>query len=404
MHAVILAAVFALVAPVSAQRTTEKVVTMDPTDHWTDTGVTVRAGDYIRLDASGTIRMSPGGDAVGPEGSRSGRASGAPFPGRPAGALIARIGDDGAWIFVGARQRTLRAPRDGTLHLAVNDDYYDDNTGELRVAITTGPDSGGGGQDTTETAVTMDPTDHWTNTGIMVRAGDVIRLNTSGSVRTAPDAQPVGPEGARSARASGAPLPNRPAGALIARIGDDGPWMFVGARQGTIRADRDGTLHLAVNDDYYDDNTGELRVAIVIGGSSTGMTRPTPLPESGGAGATSRTVRVDPRTSWTDTGISVRQGDVIRLDASGSLRTTPRGEIVGPQGSATGRAASAALPDGPAGALIARIGDDGEPMLVGSERTIRADRAGRLWLGVNDDRHDDNSGALRVVIQVRRGR
>jgi hypothetical protein len=52
----------------------------------------------------------------------------------------------------------------------------------------------------------------------------------------------------------------------------------------------------------------------------------------------------------------------------------------------------------PAAALIGRIGDDA-PFLIGSDTgAIRVRGAGPLFLGVNDDAFDDNSGSFRVTI------
>jgi hypothetical protein len=55
----------------------------------------------------------------------------------------------------------------------------------------------------------------------------------------------------------------------------------------------------------------------------------------------------------------------------------------------------------PAGGLIARIGDSA-PVYVGDRRGVRAPANGRLFLGVNDDHFEDNSGEFRVNVNVRR--
>ena len=102
----------------------------------------------------------------------------------------------------------------------------------------------------------------WTNTGINLRAGDVVRIASTGTIQLSTDAADTsGPAGAGSGRlASTAPLPERPAGGLIARIGNS-PTFFVGTDP-TLRANASGQLYLGVNDDFLADNRGEFRVTI----------------------------------------------------------------------------------------------------------------------------------------------
>ena len=64
------------------------------------------------------------------------------------------------------------------------------------------------------------------------------------------------------------------------------------------------------------------------------------------------------------------------------------------------QAANAPLSSQMAGALIGRIGDD-QPFFIGNRRAVRAPSSGRLYLGVNDDYLDDNSGAFEVMVTVR---
>jgi len=121
--------------------TSAQLVQVDPRQRWTDTGLTVQAGDLISFDAEGTIQMRSDdrNDTASPAGSRVGRlAAGAPLPRSSAGSLIARIGDAGAAVLVGNR-RTMTAPTSGRLYLGVNDDYLDDNSGEYQVAVSIDP-------------------------------------------------------------------------------------------------------------------------------------------------------------------------------------------------------------------------------------------------------------------------
>ena len=99
----------------------------------------------------------------------------------------------------------------------------------------------------------------------------------------------------------------------------------------------------------------------------------------------------------------MRSGDTLAFDATGSvILSNNASDIADPSGARTGRrATSAPLTDQPAGILIARIGD-GAPLAVGGRQSVTANASGRLHLAVNDDYFDDNRGAFRVAVSVRR--
>ena len=119
-------------------------------------------------------------------------------------------------------------------------------------------------------------------------------------------------------------------------------------------------------------------------------------------GTTGDVIVVNPRQRWVDTGIDVQAGDTVSVDADGQVRLSDNpGDNANATGAFSGRrAANAPVPSAPAGGLIARIGNSA-PVYVGDRRTVRAPRAGRLYLGVNDDFLDDNRGEFRVNVDVR---
>jgi hypothetical protein len=110
--------------------------------------------------------------------------------------------------------------------------------------------------------ISVKAAERWTNTGVYVRDGEDVRVASAGTVQLSADtADTSSPGGAGSGRrAPSAPLPDRPAGALIARIGN-GPPIFVGA-ESSLRANATGLLYLGINDDHLADNRGEFRVKI----------------------------------------------------------------------------------------------------------------------------------------------
>jgi hypothetical protein len=124
---------------------------------------------------------------------------------------------------------------------------------------------------------------------------------------------------------------------------------------------------------------------------------------TGAAVENGRAVTVEANRGWVDTGIDVRRGDILQIQATGSVTlSTNSSDVADPAGSRTNRrAASAPMPGDPAGALIARVGN-AAPMLAGGRQSITANGTGRLFLSVNDDFFDDNQGAYRVVVGVSR--
>jgi Ca2+-binding EF-hand superfamily protein len=124
---------------------------------------------------------------------------------------------------------------------------------------------------------------------------------------------------------------------------------------------------------------------------------------TGAVGTTGRSIVVDASRGWVDTGINVRNGDTISIQANGSVTLSDNNaDAANPGGSQSGRLApSAPLPNQPAGALIARVGD-GPPIFVGDRQTITANNSGRLYLAVNDDHFDDNRGQFRATVSLQR--
>lgn len=104
---------------------------------------------------------------------------------------------------------------------------------------------------------------------------------------------------------------------------------------------------------------------------------------------------------WTDTGMNVRAGEVLRFIPSGEVvwgpgrRDGPAGEVNSPYNQ--GRP----IPDRPGAALIGRIGNDTFYIGGGGEgsTSFRARTSGRLYLGINDDYVQDNQGHFQVVVQ-----
>jgi hypothetical protein len=112
--------------------------------------------------------------------------------------------------------------------------------------------------------ITVSTAERWTDTGIDVTSGDVVSFSIAGTVSLGDD-RSLGAEGDLDgvARAPRRPMPDRPAGALIGRIGtspDD--TFFIGAERLPFRVRTSGRLYLGVNDDTLDDDDGAFQVAV----------------------------------------------------------------------------------------------------------------------------------------------
>lgn len=104
--------------------------------------------------------------------------------------------------------------------------------------------------------------------------------------------------------------------------------------------------------------------------------------------------------AWQSVGVRVRAGDELWIRADGNWMYTP-GEYHGPGGHARYLApAFYPLPSVPGGALIGRVGENGDPFFVGRGGVWRMTESGLLYLRIDDDILSDNDGAVKVEVTV----
>ncbi len=104
------------------------------TNGWTNSGITIRRGQRLRITAAGRVTLGNSRTAT-PEGVGTLADSGKLMRDEPTGALIAVIGDNNDdFIFIGAR-REFTAQRDGILFLGVNEANLADNTGTYEATV-----------------------------------------------------------------------------------------------------------------------------------------------------------------------------------------------------------------------------------------------------------------------------
>ena len=116
-------------------------------------------------------------------------------------------------------------------------------------------------QCTTQNSTELCSPNGWTNTGLVVRRGQRLRITSTGRVSLG---------GGRFSTSAGLPslvdndklMRTEPTGALIAVIGDDNDdFLLISTRRDFV-AQRDGVLFLGVNEGNLNDNTGTYDVVI----------------------------------------------------------------------------------------------------------------------------------------------
>jgi hypothetical protein len=291
---------------------------------WIDTGVDLKRGERVRVDASGIINV--GRRRIGPAGTNTTDPS-APLPRAPEGELIGVIGNDydSPIIELGAN-REFVAERDGRLYLTPNmtpnvtrtgnEGFYGSGVYKVQLrkevdlsALTrtdnnrnqsddtydpfgfpsesSGPaarrsrqpgynpnSSGGGGRSNRTLEKVVDVPGNQqrgVDTGIELRTGDQVTITATGSVTAGRRAGVVSPAGGRQGAAgilgaSSYPVPTAGVGALVGYIlqsnGQTSQVFLVGS-QATFTTPVDGRLYLMVNDDNYSDNSGSFSARIV---------------------------------------------------------------------------------------------------------------------------------------------
>jgi hypothetical protein len=285
--------------------------------NWIDSGVDVRRGERVRIDATGTIYA--GRTRITPAGLSTSDPY-APLPRAAEGALIGVIGNeyDSPIIELGAG-REFVSDRDGRLYLTANRSSYTDARGAFNVRIRkeldlaamarTSDDNnrndnydpyafpgegdnnpapvrsrqGGGGQGQgqgqgrgdrrnnrmLERIIAVQANEsRGADTGIDLRAGDQVIITATGNITAGRRVGVVSPNGATPGATSifgTRPVPTAGVGALIGYIllstGQQTQPFLVGDQM-TLTVPSDGRLFLLVNDDNYSDNSGSFSVRI----------------------------------------------------------------------------------------------------------------------------------------------
>jgi hypothetical protein len=115
--------------PIMAERISTNTIKVDSFSNFTD--ISVREGQLVEIEASGSIKLGVFSVDCYPEGINGFRYNNVEQRFNH-GCLIGKIGNDGEWFYIG-RNKTFTAPVSGVLHLRINDDVEIDNSGHFIV-------------------------------------------------------------------------------------------------------------------------------------------------------------------------------------------------------------------------------------------------------------------------------
>jgi hypothetical protein len=180
------------------------------------------------------------------------------------GTLVSVRGDSVEFVEERGGRRTQRYDRSEVRRIELDDDGYG-GSGSWTDRRDDRRDDASRSAGMRERQVTVEAANSWTDTGIDVRRGQELRFEAAGRVRWGADRRdgPAGEGGSHNNPKR--PMPNRPGGALIGRVGRVGEgndFFFIGQDVEPIRVRSNGRLYLGVNDDYLQDNSGSFRVVV----------------------------------------------------------------------------------------------------------------------------------------------
>ena len=105
----------------------------------------------------------------------------------------------------------------------------------------------------------------------------------------------------------------------------------------------------------------------------------------------------DIHNDWMDTGIELSAGRQLDISATGLANHVPWGDMYDADGLAVVNGPTFLASGLPIGALVGRI-DNGPAFVIGTDFSMPASASGRLYLGFNDSRCDDNLGQYSVTV------
>ncbi|MEN8152497.1 MAG: hypothetical protein ABFR75_00615 [Acidobacteriota bacterium] len=112
-----------------------------------------------------------------------------------------------------------------------------------------------------------------------------------------------------------------------------------------------------------------------------------------------KTIILKAGTKWMDTNIKLREKQSILFSTTGSIVIKGEQKVYQYGELNVSFHMQKQLPTQPTGAIIAKIGKEGTPFYIGANLApFKINKAGKLFIGINDFNFDDNSGNFTVKI------
>jgi hypothetical protein len=181
---------------------------------------------------------------------------------------------------------------------------------------------------------------------------------------------------------------------LVLRDGSRIQGELIAVRNGTIEFEERRGFGGARTHRFNRDEVRSIELETYRNNSNNNLTGGRP------AGMRERQTIVSADVAWNDTGVEVRPGQTIYVEATGQVRWG-RDRRDGPSGERNSPSnPNRPMPNRNAAALIGKIGNGSNDLFFIGDETgpIRVRSGGRLYLGINDDVLTDNSGNFRVVV------
>lgn len=243
--------------------------------------------------------------------------------------------------------------------------------------------------------IAVDATAEMVDTGIVVMPGDRLEFSVEGSTQHGENVNWTFAGDTGKAQAGGQfAFKQASPFALVGWIGDRKN-NFQISRTDSYPNGKSGSLYLAINDwggSHYNNNKGGLFVTVK-------MIRYYEIKAEG----------TDAKAAWGNGLVMINNGDAFSSDASGTVAYWKGGD----QRDADGKAGSMPTllaPQINQSALIAKVGDNGNPFKLGKKIYLpKVNQSGWLYVTVNDEikkagAYTNNEGNLSVNIAVRQPR
>jgi hypothetical protein len=104
--------------------------------------------------------------------------------------------------------------------------------------------------------------------------------------------------------------------------------------------------------------------------------------------------------AWTKTKISVAKNDKVQVQVTGTVTLDPNVTCTADGLKISSGPEHIAIKNVNRGALVAKVGKNGAPFLIGASGQFIVGPEGKLMFGINDDNVKNNTGAFTLTVTV----